>query len=294
MEQETLVLKAPAKINLSLWILGRREDGYHLLATRMQKVGLYDELTLAPATAGIHLQCSNADLPTNAANLVYRAAKLFFENNRDRLGQDRQGVRLFLRKKIPVAAGLGGGSSDAAATLLGLNRLFRTGCSPDTLAVLGLKLGADVPFFLNRSPAVMATGIGEVLHPVAPLADCRILLVNPGFSVSTRWVYQTFALTEKISSGNLKNSQEDVVRSDVPELPESLVNDLERVTLKEFPDLGRLKAEMLAQGAEMSMMSGSGPTVFGIFRDQQKALAAKVHFHRRHVHTFLVDPLTEK
>jgi 4-diphosphocytidyl-2-C-methyl-D-erythritol kinase len=293
MPQEGLILKAPAKINLSLRVLGRREDGYHLLATRMQKIGLYDELAFRPAAAGIELRCSGVDLPLDKGNLVYRAAELFLQANREVLPKSSKGVALTLQKNIPVAAGLGGGSSDAAATLLGLNQLYRSGCTPETLAGLGLQLGADVPFFLDPSPAAMATGIGEVLQPVAPLTDCVILLVNPGFSVSTRWVYQNFALTEVGNSDNLKNSQNDVVWSGGVDFSEPLVNDLEQVTLGKFPELARLKAEMLEQGARKTLMSGSGPTVFGVFQGQQEALAAKAYFLRRYTHTFLVDPLVE-
>jgi 4-diphosphocytidyl-2-C-methyl-D-erythritol kinase len=293
MSQEALVLKAPAKINLSLRVLGRREDGYHLLATRMQKIGLYDELAFRPAAAGIELRCSGVDLSLDKGNLVYRAAELFLQANREMLPKRCKGVALTLQKNIPVAAGLGGGSSDAAATLLGLNQLYRSGCPSETLAGLGLQLGADVPFFLDPSPAAMATGIGEILQPVAPLTDCVILLVNPGFSVSTRWVYQNFALTEVGNSDNLKNSQNDVVWSGGVDFSEPLVNDLELVTFGKFPELARLKAEMLEQGARKTLMSGSGPTVFGVFQGQQEALAAKAYFLRRYTHTFLVDPLVE-
>jgi 4-diphosphocytidyl-2-C-methyl-D-erythritol kinase len=293
MQQESFVLRAPAKINLSLRVVGRRGDGYHLLSTRMQKVGLYDELTFHPARVGIELHCSGADLPQDAGNLVYRAAELFLAGNRERLPLETRGVVIRLTKKIPVAAGLGGGSSDAAATLLGLNRLYQLESSPAALAAMGVRLGADVPFFLDPSPAVLATGIGELLHPVPPLTDCWILLVNPGFSVSTHWVYQNFALTESDTSGSLQDFEDEIARTDAGGLFGSAVNDLERVTLKQFPDLQRIKAGMLAQGADMSLMSGSGPTVFGVFTEQQKALAAHAWFRRQYPCTFLVDPVKE-
>lgn len=290
MPQEKLLLKAPAKINLSLKVLGRREDGYHLLETHMHKVGLYDELELCPAKEGIVLHCEGSALPEDAANLVYRAADLFLRTTKEQRRGRWNGAVLSLKKNIPVAAGLGGGSSDAAATLLGLNQLLSGGCSSAQLASMGLQLGADVAFFLSPHPAVLATGIGEVLQPVAALDNCRILLVNPGYSVSTRWVYQNFALTESGDPGILANSQEGEAPMNGGQSTMPLVNDLERVTLKKNPELSRLKVEMRERGAMGALMSGSGPTVFGLFTDQQQALAAYVYFQRQFARTFLVDP----
>lgn len=286
---EKLLLKAPAKINLSLRILGRRADGYHLLETHMHKVGLYDELELVPAQQGISLRCEGSGIPEDGSNLVYRAAELYVRTTEGRRQTSYSGVRITLRKCIPVAAGLGGGSSDAATTLLGMNQLLGGGCTAEQLAALGLQLGADVPFFLAPQSSVLATGIGEVLHVQAPLNNCLILLVNPGFSVSTRWVYQNFALTKNGDSGILSSSQQDVVllgdgRTVVP-----LVNDLESVTLKKHPILRRLKAEMRDLGAIGALMSGSGPTVFGIFNDQRLAMAAHAHFRRLYTRSYLVD-----
>lgn len=291
MSTAVITIKAPAKINVSLKILGRREDGYHLLASRMQKVGLFDVVELKPATSGIHLRCSGGDIPEDRNNLVYRAAELFLAWAGEHGCVGPEGVEMSLRKNIPVAAGLGGGSSDAAATLLGLNTMFAAACPTATLSAMGLQLGADVPFFLDPFPAALATGIGEVLQPVPSLDHCWVLLVNPGFSVSTRWVYQTFALTERGDSGSLQNSQESVGSLGSVDFPLLLVNDLERVTLKRFPELVQMKAEMLEQGAWGALMSGSGPTIFGVFQDRQKAEAAAVVFQRQYRQTYLVDPL---
>lgn len=290
MPQEKLLLKAPAKINLSLRVLGRRADGYHLLETHMHKVALYDQLELCPTDEGITLHCEGGLLPEDGTNLVYRAAELFLRSTEGKRRSSCRGVSIRLQKNIPVAAGLGGGSSDAAATLLGLNRLLDGGCSAQQLATLGLQLGADVPFFLAPQPALLATGIGEVLQPAVPLDDYRILLVNPGFTVSTRWVYQNFALTGPLDSGIFANSQDEVALSSADSASVSLVNDLESVTLKKYPELSRLKDEMRERGAIGALMSGSGPTVFGLFKDQQQALAAYAYFQRRYARSFLVHP----
>lgn len=293
----SVVLRAPAKINCFLRVVGRRADGYHLLETMMQKVALYDEIELTPISQGIQLHCLGADLPTGADNLVHRAAALFLQSLREATGKEPPGVRLQLTKRIPVAAGLGGGSSDAAATLLGLNRLLGTDLAPETLAAMGLQLGADVPFFLAPSPAALATGIGEVLRPVAPLAGYRILLVNPGFAVATRWVYQNFSLTNKERAGNLSASRDCEVAGGVGErLPtawspcQDTGNDLETVTVAKYPEIGRLKEELLRLGATLSLMSGSGPTVFALFTDPEAAASSYALFQRRFPHTFLVDP----
>lgn len=288
---KTVTVQAPAKINLSLKVLGRRDDGYHLLDTHMQKVALYDTIELCPLAEGIRLRCLGGEVPEDRNNLVFRAASLFFAWVARSSPTGPGGVALTLRKNIPVAAGLGGGSSDAAATLCGLNTMLAADCPAEALAAMGLQLGADVPFFLDPSPAVRATGIGEILQPVSPLEQYRVVLVNPGFSVSTRWVYQTFALTEGGESVNLKNSQDTVGALDSAGFPVLLVNDLEKVTLKKFPELGRIKAEMLARGAKGALMSGSGPTVFGIFQDRQSAEKAAAFFGERFPQTYLVDPV---
>lgn len=301
MVQECQHLKAPAKINLFLRVVGRRADGYHLLNTLMHKVDLFDEIELRARDAGIRLRCKGGGVPETGDNLVYRAAELFLQTLRGKAGPLKAGVDIALTKKIPVAAGLGGGSSDAAATLKGLNELYRCGFSADELAEMGLQLGADVPFFLAGAPAALATGIGEILQPVEPLQGQNILLVNPGFAVSTRWVYQNFALTEKGDSSILKNSQEvaaltlsgprcrqaDMERA-VPH------NDLESVTIAKYPEIERIKTELVANGASVALMSGSGPTVFGLFGDPGKAVACHAFFKRRFHHVYLVSPVGEK
>lgn len=261
-----ITIEAPAKINLSLSIVGRRPDGYHLLETLMVKLKLADRLTMGLADQGIDVMVSGADLPCGPENLVYRAARLFFQT----CGIDR-GVRLKLEKRIPVAAGLGGGSSDAAGTLWGLNELCDRPFNQMQLEEMGLRLGADVPFFINRNGACRAGGIGEVLTPGPDMSDLFVLLVNPGWPLSTAWVYKkfNFELTKKrqkhIFCGLLGRS---------PIEGECLQNDLETVVLPRFPELGRIKQQLLAEGAENTLMSGSGPTIFGTFTNERTLEAA--------------------
>ena len=298
MQAKCLSVKAPAKINLFLRVTGRRADGYHTLQTRMQKVGLFDLLEVQRGGEGVRLHCVGADLPENADNLVHRAASLFLETVAQRRGRTLGGVKISLTKNIPIAAGLGGGSSDAAAALKALNFLFEAGLTAGELAAIGLELGADVPFFLADTPAALAVGIGEILTPVAPLSGCFVLLVNPGFSVSTRWVYQTFALTTEEKTTIFKNFRESAdpavrlgLSVTVKGLPAALENDLETVTITRYPEIGRIKEELLAHGAVAALMSGSGPTVFALFSDQQAAETCRVLFARRFRQIYLVPPL---
>ncbi len=301
MERDRFSLRAPAKINLYLRIVGRRPDGYHTLDTLMHKVDLHDEIDLCLQPQGIRLRCEDADLPEDRGNLVVRAAELFFATFGGRCRQPRPGVAITLRKNIPIAAGLGGGSSDAAATLIGLNELLACGCTATELAALGLRLGADVPFFLDPTPAAHASGVGEVLRPVPPLRGCCILLVNPGFPVSTRWAFQTFALTKAGEKSNLPRFNnvtegEGGVLSAFfgPMLPQTLCNDLEMVTVARFPEIEALKRELLGGGAVAALMSGSGPTVFGVFVDQAAAERCQADLRNRFAHCWLVAPLGGK
>ncbi len=301
MQQDRLVLKAPAKINLYLKVTGRRADGYHTLESLMQKVCLYDELELKQCEQGIVLRCPGSAVPENRDNLVYRAVELFLQTTEKQRKPFVSGVEISLKKNIPVAAGLGGGSSDAAATLKGLNTLFGCRYSSSELAAMGLQLGADVPFFLSDAAAAIATGIGEILRPVAPLTGYNLLLVNPGFPVSTQWVYQTFALTEKIKTSIIQNFEKDscgINFSAVPACDRTLLaamhNDLETVTIAKFPEVEQLKKELVAHGAVAALMSGSGPTVFGLFADRQSGEACYTYIKHRFQSAFLVSPFDGK
>jgi 4-diphosphocytidyl-2-C-methyl-D-erythritol kinase len=293
------VLDAPAKINLYLRVTGRRPDGYHYLATLMQKVSLFDRLLLRKIDSGIRVFCPDSSLPEDEGNLVFRAARLFLRTMAPRL-QGESGVEITLYKNIPLAAGLGGGSSDAAAVLLGLNRLFATKCSESELLAMGGRLGADVPLFIVDWPVAWATGIGDRLQPAVPLAGYRILLVNPGFSVATAWVYEKFALTVSGKKINLSSFYDEHAEgADCPFTrrairPDELINDLEAVTAGKYREISGLQERLLRGGAVAAMMTGSGPSVFGLFPEQEdeKAVACGRELSREFPKTFLVSPLT--
>lgn len=265
----SLVLRAPAKVNLSLRILGRRPDGYHDLDTVMQKLKLSDLITLTVTDKpGIVLRCPDSDLPEDRSNIVFRAAEAFFAA----CECGKLGVRITLEKNIPVAAGLGGGSSDAGTVLVGLNRLFGAGFSTADLVALARPLGADVPFFVTDFGAVRAEGIGDQMDAVPSLKNCTFVLVNPGFPVSTRWVYEKYALTMADKDSKLCDSQKKI--SHVPLYAGG--NDLEQVTLSSYPEIERLKQNLLGLGAASVLMSGSGPTVFGVFPDEDGGVSTLV------------------
>ena len=260
-------LKASAKINLYLAVKGKRADGYHEIESLMQKIDLADRIQLRIGGQGIRLTCVGADLPADEGNIAFRAADAFLRKT------GRSGVAITLEKKIPVAAGLGGGSSDAAAVLRGLNSLFAAELPDAELLALAKPLGADVPFFMYDWPAAWATGIGEELTPAPSLANCHLVLVNPGISVSTGWVYKNFALTSGSNTFILaRGRQSSDSRSHWrPKMPEDLYNDLEAVTIPHYPEIEQIKNELRQDGAVGVLMSGSGPTVFGLFTDPDRA-----------------------
>jgi len=255
----------PAKVNLCLKVVGRRPDGYHNLITVMQPLTLADRVTLTLTGEEIVLECDHPELPKNSRNLAYRAAQAF----QTEIGQEF-GVQIQLRKNIPLAAGLGGGSSDAAGVLLGLNALKGYPLSGLALHRLAGKLGADVPFFLLSGPA-LGRGIGTQLTPLR-LPAYWYVLINPGIQVPTAWVYANLTLPLG-SPGDAEISARLT-----PETWASwFYNDLESVTMKAFPQLAILKAALGDQGALAALMSGSGPTVFGVFANPQAARRAAQH-----------------
>ncbi|HEY9074732.1 MAG TPA: 4-(cytidine 5'-diphospho)-2-C-methyl-D-erythritol kinase [Desulfobaccales bacterium] len=250
-------LLCPAKVNLYLRVLGRRADGYHDLVTVMQPLSLADELTVSPEREGIHFSCDHPDLPPGDENLVVRAALVF---------EEAAGVKVAahfsLRKRIPVAAGLGGGSSDAAGTLQGLNRLYGFPLDESQLHSLAARLGADVPFFLGRGPAV-GSGIGTELTPLA-LPPYHYLLLNPGVPLSTRWVYEHLDLARIRELPDTRHWD--------PEHPEIWVhNDLGAVAIGRFPELAGWLERLRLAGAVTQGISGSGPTIFGLFPSWEAA-----------------------
>ncbi len=262
---------APAKINLFLRVLGRRADGYHDLETWMQKIDLYDlvELEMYPGEQ-IELQTDDADISTDETNLAFRAAKAFFQVSKNSKGY---GVRITLRKQIPVAAGLGGGSSDAGTVLRGLNAFFDREFSEDQLIDLARPLGADVPFFTVDHDAVLATGIGDIMHAVDSMTNCSFILVNPSFFVATAWVFQNLTLTSLSKNSKLSCFQKHQA---ISFSLQDMHNDLEQVTSRHYPQIEEIKKALLDRGASQVLMSGSGPTVFGVFPDAAKQAGSEL------------------
>ncbi len=261
---EILVIYAPAKINLCLHVLGRRLDGYHELAMAMQRIDLSDRLEISLEDGrGVEVFCDGLDLG-GRENIASRAARAFLAE-----AQIQKRVAIKIDKQIPVAAGLGGGSSDAAAVLSGLNQLSGQPVSRKRLLDLAVGLGADVPFFLFERPA-WATGTGTQLEALPPLPAVCYLLLNPGFAVSTDWVYQSLQLTK---GGELANLPRFSVIT-IHDLVGALHNDLEEVTAGRHPEISEMKEFLLQNGALGALMSGSGASVFGVFSDQPAAMRA--------------------
>jgi len=256
---------SPAKINLFLHITGKRPDGYHDLVTIMCCVSLYDTIFLTTRVKKTTVSCSDPEVPEDENNIAFQAADLFFKklNKQD-------GVKITIKKEIPVAAGLGGGSSNAAAVFLGLNRCYRHPFSNDDLMDMGLSIGADVPFFLYGKPAV-ASGIGEKLEVYDGLPSYKILLVYPGFGVSTAEVYKNVDLGLTKCKKTLKKT---LLEECTFNAAYHLYNDLETVVVSRHPEIIAVKEALLSHGAKGALMSGSGPTVFGLFSDHDKARTA--------------------
>lgn len=266
-----LSLKAYGKINLGLDVLRRREDGYHDVRMIMQTVGIFDRVDLIwKEEPGIQVETNLYYLPTNENNLVYKAAKLLMDEF-----QVREGLLIRLRKFIPVAAGMAGGSSDAAAVLFGVNKMFRLGLTTEELMERGVKIGADVPYCILRGTA-LSEGIGEVLTSLSPVPQCQVLVAKPGINVSTKFVY------ENLHANDLRPEQhpdiDGMIRAikaqDLQGIADKLGNVLETVTVKEYPVIQEIKDKMLEFGAIGSLMSGSGPTVFGLFTNPKAAQQA--------------------
>lgn len=267
---DEITLKALAKINLGLDVVRRREDGYHEVRMVMQTLHLYDRLVLKKShTPGIQIQTNLSFLPVNENNLVYRAGRLLM----DEFGIT-EGVSVRLEKRIPVAAGMAGGSTDAAAMLYGMNRMFGLHLSKKALMERGVKIGADVPYCIMRG-TVLAEGIGEKLTPLSPMVKCPVLIAKPAISVSTKFVYQNLRLDETTVHPDIDALLRDIQAQDFEALCTDMGNLLETVTIPNYPVIAKIKERMKLSGAAAAMMSGSGPTVFGLFRDQETAERAK-------------------
>lgn len=281
---DKLILKSPAKINLFLRILRKREDGYHEIVSLMQAVDLQDEMILEKRDGGVEINTDLPDCPADESNLAFQAARLLLDES-----GTKAGVSIHIKKRIPMAAGLGGGSSNAATALLGVNRLFELEITPAKLHVLASQLGSDVPFFLGSGQA-LATGRGEILKPVSIFRDYWLVLVHPAFGVSTRWAYQNFRilLTKNEKEFNL-NFLENRNRF-IEALP-GFDNDLEETVRERYPVIGQIKDILTDSGAVKSSMSGSGPTVYGVFDQQPKAEEVARKIRRGDWEVFLTQPI---
>ena len=262
-------LRALAKINLGLDVLGRRPNGYHDVRMVMQTVYLYDQILLEKTDKeGISLKTNLFYLPVNENNLAYRAAKMLIDEF-----TIKEGVHISLEKHIPVAAGMAGGSSNAAAVLYGMNRLFQLGLTDQELMERGVKLGADVPYCIMRG-TVLAEGIGEELTPLPAMPKCHVLLAKPPISVSTQKVYEKLDAQEVTKHPDIDGILLGLQTGDLKKITSSMGNVLENVTITEYPQIERIKDVMKEEGALNAMMSGSGPTVFGIYDDKMLARRA--------------------
>lgn len=267
---DSIRLKARAKINLGLDVLGKREDGYHEVRMVMQTIGIYDRLILTKIPEEeIRITSNLAFLPVNENNLIYKAIKLLKDEY-----HFSGGVSVDLNKFIPVAAGMAGGSTDAASTMFGVNRLFGLNLSMGKMMELGVCLGADVPYCVMRGTA-LAEGIGEKLTRITPVPHMWILIAKPQINVSTRLVYEQLDMGGIQKHPDIDGIIRAIEEQDVVRIAQSMGNVLENVTVPLYPVIETIKQDMLSHGAINAMMSGSGPTVFGIFPDEQTTLACQ-------------------
>ena len=273
---DSIRLKARAKINLGLDVLGKREDGYHEVRMVMQTIGIYDRLILTKIPEEeIRITSNLAFLPVNENNLIYKAIKLLKDEY-----HFPGGVSVDLNKFIPVAAGMAGGSTDAASTMFGVNRLFGLNLSMGKMMELGARLGADVPYCVMRGTA-LAEGIGEKLTRITPVPHMWILIAKPQINVSTRLVYEQLDMGGIQKHPDIDGIIRAIEAQDVVRIAQSMGNVLENVTVPLYPVIETIKQDMLSHGAINAMMSGSGPTVFGIFPDEQTTLACQAFLKKK-------------
>ena len=266
---DSVVIKAMAKVNLGLDVLRRRENGYHDVKMVMQTVNLYDTLTISKTeNAQIIITTNTGELPLNEDNLIYKAAKLLSTHT----GKE-YGVKIHLDKQIPIAAGMAGGSTDAAATLLGLNALYDLGLNKEELAKIGVKIGADVPYCIYGGTC-LSEGIGEVLTKLPDAPDCFVVIAKPGIGVSTKYVYENLHIETVKDHPDIDGMIDAIKADNLDGVAQKMENVLETVTIKRYPEIAVMKECLLENGAEYALMSGSGPTVFGIFKEEEKAKRA--------------------
>ena len=280
----SITLKSRAKINLSIDVLGKRQDGYHLVEMIMQTIDLYDLIEINEKDNDqITIKSTSDEIPLDCNNLVYKAANLI-----KKTFNINKGVEIHIKKNIPVAAGMAGGSSNAAAVLVGLNKLWNLNLSNQQLEKIGLKLGADVPFCINGG-AVLASGIGEELTPIKGLTkDVCILVCKPDLFVSTKEVYECIDSKDIDKRPNNKFLIECLKNEDTIQLAENMFNVLEGVTMDKHPVIQQIKDIMTNNRALGAMMSGSGPTVFGLYENREDAVKCKAILEKQFKQTFVV------
>lgn len=266
---ERISINAMAKINLGLDVLRRRENGYHDVKMIMQTVNIYDTLDFVKLQdSKIVVKTDTMELPTDENNLIYKAAKLLF----DRCGV-KEGVEITLTKRIPIAAGMAGGSTDAAAALVGINTLFDLNLSMDDLKEIGVKIGADVPYCIEGGTA-LSEGIGEILTKLPDAPECFVVVAKPEISVSTKYVYENLHANELKEHPDIDGMVEAIREGNLDGVCKRMENVLETVTETKYPVISELKQLLKEAGAENSLMSGSGPTVFAIFKEEEPAKKA--------------------
>ncbi|MBP5221972.1 MAG: 4-(cytidine 5'-diphospho)-2-C-methyl-D-erythritol kinase [Lachnospiraceae bacterium] len=272
---DQLEIRAYAKINLSLDVLGRLENGYHQVKMIMQTVGICDVLTFEKTGGEIEISSDSGELPNGPGNLIYKAIRLMQET----YGIEG-GARVFLEKHIPIAAGMAGGSTDAAAALKAVNLLYGLGLSEEELRKIGVKIGADVPYCIMGGTA-LSEGIGEVLTRLEPMPDCFLLVAKPPINVSTKEVYEALDSREITEHPDVDGMIRAIREKDLKGITDRLGNVLADVTQPKYPVIGELRELMMAQGALGSLMSGSGPTVFGIFSSEEAAQAGAEQIRKK-------------
>lgn len=266
---DQITRKAYGKINLGLDVLSKRPDGYHELKMVMQTVGIYDVLTFQKNEGSIRISTDHKELPEDKGNLIYQAAELI----RETYGIS-EGVTITLQKNIPIAAGMAGGSSDAAAVFHGMNELFELSMSLSDMKKLGVRIGADVPYCIMGGSA-LSEGIGEILTPLPAPPKAHLLIVKPDINVSTGFVFKNLQVDTLPFHPDIDGMVRSLKEGDLRGITDRMGNVLETVTMKRYPVIGRIKEEMINQGAENALMSGSGPTVFGIYREEETAKKAE-------------------
>jgi 4-diphosphocytidyl-2-C-methyl-D-erythritol kinase len=258
-------VKCPAKINLSLDVIGKREDGYHLLRMIMQTISLFDEITVTRGQDDIRVYCENVDVPCNESNIAYKAAKLMIDTYKL-----NDSVEIIIKKNIPVAAGLAGGSTDAAGVIKAVDKLYNLNLSTKEMMDIGLRLGADVPYCIVGGTA-LAEGIGEELTSIKPINETWCVLAKPPVGVSTVEVYKGLRLNEILVHPDTDRLINYIEERNIKSLAENMVNVLETVTIKKYPIISEIKKTMVEFNALGSLMSGSGPSVFGLFNSRDAA-----------------------